>query len=92
MVAKFFSERTDVTLPEKGWPWPWDDSNTSDYAYAFDKGKVLGCCFGYKWFSCFPLREPKDTDSGSKGQEFPNMKDRRNVAFGERSGLVVIGR
>jgi len=32
--------RKDWTKPEDGWPWPWNDSETTDYAYAFVKGKV----------------------------------------------------
>ena len=49
----------------------WDDSNTTDYAYAFDGGQV--------WTI--------------KRGEFPNMRDRRNVAppGSSRSGLMLFG-
>ena len=39
-VAKFLSYRDDATLPANGWPWPWNDSNTTDYAYAFDGDRM----------------------------------------------------
>ena len=38
-VAKILT-RDDATKPEQGWPWPWDDSGLTDYAYAFEDGKV----------------------------------------------------
>jgi hypothetical protein len=47
-VARFFEYREDVTLPENGWPWPWENSQTTDYAYAFDGGKVYASCFGHQ--------------------------------------------
>ena len=37
------------TIPEQGWPWPWDDSNTTDYSYALDQGTVRITQFGYGW-------------------------------------------
>jgi len=27
----------DATFPNEGWPWPWTTSETTDYAYVFDK-------------------------------------------------------
>jgi hypothetical protein len=85
-VAAFFDERDDVTRPADGWPWPWEDSLTSDYAYAFDGGRVWAhnCC----WFN--PKREPAD-DHKCKGQgTFPDMSKGAKVTFGRRSGLLVI--
>lgn len=37
-VSGLLRENDDATKPEQGWPWPWDDSNTTDYAYAFVDG------------------------------------------------------
>ncbi len=37
-LALFAEKREDWTAPEQGWPWPWDNSQTTDYAYAFDGG------------------------------------------------------
>ena len=34
-------ERDDWTSAEQGWPWPWKTSNTTDYVYALDGGKVV---------------------------------------------------
>jgi hypothetical protein len=90
-LKEFFKERDDATLPEDGWPWPWEDSNTTDYAYAFDGGKVWASGFGRKWFN--PLKkEPKvkDNDSG-RHQVFPNMKSIQKVTLGKRSGVIVMG-
>lgn len=88
-VTDFLVAREDATLPEDGWPWPWNDSQTTDYAYAFDKGQVWASCFGYEWFN--PDNEPKN-HVGDKVVTFPNMKDKQKVTFGPRSGLIVITR
>jgi len=87
-LKQFFEEREDVTLPENGWPWPWEDSRTTDYAYAFDVGKVWASCFGNKWFN--PLKkEPKHKEV--KEAVFPNMKSIQKVTLGKRSGVIVMG-
>lgn len=78
-----------ATLPEMGWPWPWEDSQTTDYAYAFDEGKVWASCFGHKWFD--PLLPEADLDDNGPKEVFPNMKDRQNVTLGNRSGVIVVG-
>lgn len=82
----YFTGRRDVTLPSDGWPWPWDDSGTTDYAYAFDGGKVHASRFGREWFD--PLQE--EPEDQRKDAVFPNFADRKNVAFGPRSGLIVV--
>lgn len=93
-VAEWLSQRDDRTLPEQGWPWPWDDSNTTDYAYAFDAGKVWGNGFGHGWF-VVAEGEPRDdkgerTAPDEKPTPFPNMADRKNVRMDRGSGLIVI--
>lgn len=88
-VARFFQHRDDVTLPEHGWPWPWDDSSTTDYAYAFDSGKVWASCFGYEWFD--PTQaEPELDDAVEKTAVFPTMKTDRAALGGKRSGVMVL--
>ena len=88
-LEKYLAGREDVSLPKDGWPWPWDDSRTTDYAYAFDGGKVWAACLGHPWFN--PNNPPEDQMAGAKEVEFPNMKDRANVQFGgSKSGLIVI--
>lgn len=90
-LKKFFRDRNDVTLPKNGWSWPWLDSNTTDYAYAFDKGKVWASGFGREWFD--PLKEePKIEDRDGRRQVFPNMKGKQKVTLGKRSGLIVLGK
>lgn len=84
-VAAFAATRSDWTAPERGWPWPWEDSRTTDYAYAFEDGKVHACPFGRAWFD--PLgKEPELT--GPKTAVFPDMSAREKVAVDGRSGLV----
>lgn len=87
-VASFFSSRTDVTLPEHGWPWPWNDSGTTDYSYWHFDGKTMGSSFGRAFFAWD--QEPEEHDD-FKSLVMPDMADRKNVAMGNRSGLVVIG-
>lgn len=91
-IHDLLTSREDGTLPKDGWPWHWEDSQTTDYAYTFTYdskkgiGKVWACCFGYAWFD--PLEEEPEHD-GPKTVEFPNMKDRQDVTFGKRSGVMI---
>lgn len=85
----FIKARDDGTTPDMGWPWPWDDSQTTDYAYAFDDGKVYGSCFGHEWFD--PLAKEPPEHSDAKTAVFPNMKDVANVTYGKRSGFLIFG-
>lgn len=86
------SYRNDFTDPSQGWPWPWDDSATTDYAYAFDDGKVYASSFGHDWFVVNPeveyYGEPSDENWEGRTVVFPNMRDRQNVAFDQRSGAL----
>ena len=70
--------RDDKSLPEDGWPWPWDTSSTTDYAYAFDDGKVYASCFGGSWFVA--TEECPDEDRGD-GAVFPNMKGHKRKPY-----------
>jgi hypothetical protein len=76
------------TAPEDGWPWPWEDSRTTDYAYAWDDGRVWFSAFGREWCD-----DPGvDVGDHPKTAVFPNMKDRMNVQIvGPKSGLIVLG-
>lgn len=47
-VREFIGPRDDGTAPVEGWPWPWEDSNTTDYTYAWDQG-VWMSHFGSAW-------------------------------------------
>lgn len=94
-VKEVFAARNDVTTPEMGWPWPWNNSATTDYAYAFDGGKVYASRFGREWFAIDIDAEYYGDDPDADGERsavFPDMSDRKNVRHaGPASGLMVIG-
>lgn len=79
-----------ATRPAQGWPWPWADSQTTDYAYAFEAGVVYVACFGSSWQV---LRQ--DLDDFPDGEEkavFPDMTAQQRITFGRRSGVLVVTR
>lgn len=84
----FVSDRDDFTSPEEGWPWPWKDSQTTDYAYAFEDGHVWVSSFGREWSEATGGEPSRD---GTKTAIFPDMTSRQAVTFGERSGVMVFG-
>lgn len=79
-VGNFIAGRDDGTTPEMGWPWPWDTSGTTDYAYAFDDGKVWASCFGGAWFIATEERPVDDGDTHVKAAIFPDMSNRKAMA------------
>lgn len=79
------------TSPEDGWPWPWEDSLTTDYAYTYDDGAIWVSNFGYTWVKLSTLKTRTRADGCSKSAVFPNMKHVQNVAFGHRSGMLILG-
>lgn len=87
-VTDMLAQRDDATLPERGWPWPWNDSQTTDYAYSFDDGRVTYSCFGTAWKG---MDEEDNEIGGGKVAIFPDMTERKNVTWGKRSGVIVIG-
>lgn len=99
-VAKMAKVRDDFTPASNGWPWPWDDSATTDYAFAFEDGKVFASGFGRPWFEVDPesdhYGEPVDPDDehepATQGPKpvFPNMRERKNVRLDGGSGLIVL--
>lgn len=90
-TAAFLAARIDdATLPAMGWPWPWDDSRTTDFAYAFDDGKVWTSYFGRAWFDPLQPMSEKEEDE-PKTAVFPDMRERAKVTMGKRSGLIVLG-
>jgi hypothetical protein len=87
-VKEFLAGREDGTTPDQGWPWPWDNSHATDYAYAFDGGQVWACSARF-WF---PATAPEpEENTGLARAVFPDMSHLQNVAWGGRSGLLVIG-
>lgn len=95
-VTEFLGgDNADIaTLPEDGWPWPWANSQSTDYAYAWDAGTIYGSSFGHRWFAVDLTAENygEDEDRASdKSAIFPDMTGRQAVTFGPRSGLIVFG-
>jgi len=93
-LKAFFKERDDVTDPAKhGWPWPWEDSNTTDYAYAFDEGQVWINCFGHGWYRAAGPEPDEESDYYEVPRQtvFPLYGgQQQKIDLGERSGLLVI--
>lgn len=94
-LKSFLDGRDDATLPADGWPWPWNDSELTDYAYAFERGKVYACPFGYGWFIATE-DEPNGEDNPNffegKKAIFPDMRNIKKVKLGRKSGLIIIQR
>lgn len=93
-VAVFFEKRDDVTLPAQGWPWPWDDSSTSDCSYWFFDKRCWDVAPGDFYFPCDEDEANYDDDEVFKNRErvdFPDMSARKNVTFGKRSGVIIVG-
>ena len=93
-IGTMLRDRDDGTFPEHGWPWPWDDSGTTDYAYTFDEGAVWVSNSKEwvrlsEWLS-WTDEQREEHYSIATDAVFPNMKDRKNVTLGGRSGLIVI--
>jgi hypothetical protein len=89
-VVAEIEKREDGTPVAAGWPWPWEDSGTTDYAYAFDGGKVWASNFGGEWFD--PLGPEPDDDGSDVKVQFPNMSHRKATApaGSRRSGVMVV--
>lgn len=69
--------------PPDGWPWPWNDSQTTDYSYAFDGGEVFKSVFGYFWWPAnerFPSGDDNPEMYETKKTTFPNMEHLKRVA------------
>ncbi len=90
-LEEFWTDRDDVTRPQDGWPWPWNNSATTDYAYAFDDGKVWASAFGNAWFDPLKPQPEEPHDDGSV--VFPDMTHlKNNPPLGsKKSGLTVFG-
>jgi len=84
-VVEARTSEDDGTKPDMGWPWPWKDSCTTDYAYCWCDGAVKIFCFG---------KRTRLTDgewlTGEEEHEFPDMSERRKVASGNRSGILMV--
>jgi hypothetical protein len=94
-LVDFFSGRDDVTYPQMGWPWPWENSRTTDFAYTFsrERKEVVFTCFGRGWFNFKEFEEseklPEEEGRKLPKVKFPDMSNIMNVAWDERSGLMI---
>jgi hypothetical protein len=95
-VAGFLASRNDATLPNEPWPWPWENSQTTDYAYAWDDGRVYGSSFGDPWFevdlTVVNGGEPEDEEPPAEKVPFPDMSGRKGDLnhIMSRSGLITV--
>lgn len=94
-VSTFLASRRDATLPTEPWPWPWENSQTTDYAYAFDAGRVFGSCFGNPWFAVDIEAEnygEPDYDDAVAKVPFPDMSTRKgdHDFIMSRSGMIAV--
>lgn len=87
-VENILCAENHATRPEQGWPWPWNDSDLTDYAYAWDEGQVWTAVFSRWWTNPSAAEEQ---DRAAAPAVFPDMKDRKNVTFGSRSGVIILG-
>jgi hypothetical protein len=84
-VLKLFLELDHATLPKQGWPWPWDTSRNTDYSYIFNKDDncVYVSNYGSEWINTMHFYVDKKPN-------FPDMSEKKNVAFDGRSGLMIL--
>jgi hypothetical protein len=87
-VTAELANRRDATLPADGWPWPWENSHTTDYAYMLVDGAVKAYSFGRE---CFINEDGERDKDEAKTADFPDMTALKNVTFGARSGVIVVG-
>lgn len=91
-LAAFFSGRDDVTLPEQGWPWPWNTSDTTDYGYVLIEGRgVFFRAGGGKICSAADEIDEEGERASITGVsfEYPDMSAIKAATLGKRSGLLI---
>ena len=88
-VEMFLITRADSTTPSQGWPWPWEDSSTTDYAYAFDEGRVWVSVFGHSWCDVAHPPSEEEFEALPKDAVFPDMTEHQVIAQGARSGILL---
>ena len=88
-VARMIESRDDGTSPSDGWPWPWRNSRGTGCVYAWDDGAVRVLESG-GWSDASNQGDDGEPVLTSTDVSFPDMGDRRAVALGARSGLLVM--
>lgn len=92
-VDTYLDMRPDSTRPAQGWPWPWDNSSGTDYAYIFQNRAVYCCKYGKNLLPLIErLEMDEEPDSFGVRPTFPDMSERKNVAFDPfRGGISIFG-
>lgn len=92
-VDNFLNRKSHATFVKDGWPWPWDNSQTTDYAYICESGKVMASSFGSALFDpTIKPSEDEENESKIPNGYFPDMTDIKNVQWGDKSGLIILGK
>lgn len=84
-VNALIERRRDGTFPKDGWPWPWEDSQTTDYTYAFDGDRVWISCFGCEWIDYethlkYEAMQKAHDDWDEEGEEPPESPELEDKA------------
>lgn len=96
-VAVVFRDHIEHTLPERGWPWPWDDSQTTDYAYTLFYGQVWVSNYGCRWMHLEDYLSKSPTivqmlDNLPDATEvFPDMSKIKNVRLDSGNAPMIFG-
>lgn len=92
-VKEFLASRDDAALPEDGWPWPWDNSETTDVAYSFFFAQTFQSFYGGAWIRATEKYPGDDKYEKMKKHmpKFLDMKSKKKVQYGKKSGLIIIG-
>lgn len=89
-VSVFLGKRGDAVTPDQGWPWKWDNSQGTNYTYAFDKGTVFASCYGSSWWVA-SLPEPEHTTLKRKAARLPDMTFARKREAGPGGqGILIV--
>lgn len=90
-VARLLTNDISATKPEQGWPWAWANSSVTDFAYAFDAGRVYASMFGSAWFNPSDYENADWEVPDDEGVKFPDMTEKSNfVENGPRSGFLLM--
>lgn len=105
LLTEYLNGRDDATFPKDGWPWPWNNSKLTDETYLLKDGRVWRMYkhdgeYEDNTTPCYfaPIEVETCDDEGEEIEPtekivlcVPDMKEKKNVAGGNRSGMIVIG-
>lgn len=79
-VERMIESRDDGRHPRDGWPWPWETSRYTEWAYAFDAGRMWQSKFGGPWLPFGASCEQHEQHASSALRApvvFPKQKPKR---------------